>query len=785
VSSDDRSANDAVELGHLGLNTLPIPVLVTRMADDTILYLNPTYTARYGFDSADIVGRSATELHHAAEDRATALRVLSRGLQGPVEVRLSNEAGECRWAEAYLSPTDSWGQPAVVTVFHDVGARREAEEELSRYAAEMEEIARFPEMNPGPVARLELDGTVWRANTAANRLFGQESLTGRSWFDLCPDIDEALWGRVLAGGDPVSHEVAVGDTGLVLTMAHDPASDQVFVYGTDVTEQKRAERQLAELARFPEMNPGPVARLGPDGTVRRANAAASEVFGCESLEGRGWRDLCPGIDDALWDRIVKGGAPIHHAVEVGDRYLDFTIAKDPGSDQIFVYGGDVTDLKKAEAKIAEMARFPDMNPGPVCRLDREACVVLANRAARELFDCEDLRGRSWIDLIDGVDEAFWKEILEADGWVPFEAKIGARQFVLTHAPGPHGEYVFAYGSDITDQKTAERALRQSEKMATLGTLAAGVAHELNNPAAAAQRASEQLSQVFGDFQEAQLELQSAPLGPDAQAFLQQLDNKAREMAACPCELGALARSDLEMNLEDWLEQRDVEGAWDLAPSLVNMGLVQQDLEETQRQVGKDSIGPVLRWLCSAYQVYGLLEEIRQGAGRLSEIVGALKAYSYLDQAPVQDVDVNEGLQNTLIILRSKLKGGIEVEQDLDPTLPRIEAFGSELNQVWTNLIDNAAYAMNGKGKLALRSFIKDRHVVVEIEDDGPGIPPDIQSRIYDAFFTTKPPGHGTGLGLNTTYNAVVRKHGGKLSLESVPGCTCFRVELPLERTKEA
>ena len=142
MSSDDRAANDAVELGHLGLNTLPIPVLVTRTADDTILYVNPTYTARYGFDSSDVVGRSATELHHAPEDRATALGVLSRGLQGPVETRLSNEAGECRWAEAYLSPTDSWGQPAVVTVFHDIGARKEAEEELSRYAAEMQEIAR-------------------------------------------------------------------------------------------------------------------------------------------------------------------------------------------------------------------------------------------------------------------------------------------------------------------------------------------------------------------------------------------------------------------------------------------------------------------------------------------------------------------------------------------------------------------------------------------------------------------------------------------------------------------
>jgi signal transduction histidine kinase len=176
-------------------------------------------------------------------------------------------------------------------------------------------------------------------------------------------------------------------------------------------------------------------------------------------------------------------------------------------------------------------------------------------------------------------------------------------------------------------------------------------------------------------------------------------------------------------------------------------------------------------------VYALLDEVAKGSERISEIVKAVKSYSYLDRAPVQEVDVHEGLDNTLVILRHKLKQGIHVSRDYAPDLPRIEAYAGELNQVWTNILDNAADALGGQGEIRLHTTQEDGRVVVEIEDNGPGIPPAIQSRVFEPFFTTKPPGVGTGLGLNIAYN-IVQKHYGEIQLESRPGRTCFRILLP-------
>ena len=185
-----------------------------------------------------------------------------------------------------------------------------------------------------------------------------------------------------------------------------------------------------------------------------------------------------------------------------------------------------------------------------------------------------------------------------------------------------------------------------------------------------------------------------------------------------------------------------------------------------------------RRVAATYAMHLLIAEIGQGAGRISDIVKALKSYAYLDQAPVQDVDLHEGIDNTLLILRSKLKG-IDVRREYASDLPKIEAHGSELNQVWTNLIDNAADALDGRGTITLRTRTEGEWAVVDVEDDGPGIPPEIQSRVFDAFFTTKPPGKGTGMGLDITYNIVVYKHRGDIRLESEPGMTRFSVWLPL------
>ncbi len=323
----------------------------------------------------------------------------------------------------------------------------------------------------------------------------------------------------------------------------------------------------------------------------------------------------------------------------------------------------------------------------------------------------------------------------------------------------------------------EALVRQNEKMAALGTLAAGLAHELNNPSAAVRRSAGQLRTALGDWAAAMRQISSASLTEDQVRRLDDLKARIEAPEAAPT-LDALAQSDGESELQDWLQKRSVPDAWQLAPALVASGWEKTSVAELETTFPAPLLGAVLKWLASGLLVYSLLGEVGMGSERISEIVKAVKAYSYLDQAPVQEVDVKEGLENTLIILRHKL-AGIDVVRDYAPDLPHIEAYGSELNQVWTNIIDNAAYAMAGKGMLTVRAYPQDSHVVVEIQDTGPGIPAEIQQRIFEPFFTTKPPGVGTGLGLHIVYS-IIDNHYGRVQLASQPGSTCFRVTLPVQ-----
>ena len=326
----------------------------------------------------------------------------------------------------------------------------------------------------------------------------------------------------------------------------------------------------------------------------------------------------------------------------------------------------------------------------------------------------------------------------------------------------------------------EGMLRQSEKMAQLGTLTAGVAHELNNPAAAVARGAGQAREGVENYAQAQSRVIALGLTGIQQQVIQALTEGARVQAARPPELDAMVRSDREYELEEWLEDRGVEDAWELAPDLVNLDCGTDCLAQLEEHFKEQQLTVVVGWLNATYVVYNLLTEIGQGAGRIAGIVKALKSYSYLDQAPVQAVDVNEGLDNTLLILRSKLKEGISVRREYSEDLPRIQAYGSELNQVWTNLIDNAVDALDGQGEIILRTRQDGESVVVEVEDNGPGIPEEIQARIFDAFFTTKPPGKGTGLGLDISYRIVVDKHRGDMTLHSRPGRTRFQVRLRVD-----
>lgn len=369
--------------------------------------------------------------------------------------------------------------------------------------------------------------------------------------------------------------------------------------------------------------------------------------------------------------------------------------------------------------------------------------------------------------------------------------------------------------DIGERKRAEEALRQSEqalrekteemkkkneeledtlnklnvmhnqlimqeKMASLGKLSAGMAHELNNPAAAAQRSAAQLQDIFSRWQGMQVRMRGLTLDEKQTAKLSELDEIAKQRSRQPVELNAITRSDREDALEQWMQARGFDTHGDLVPSLVSFGYDLSDLEKLAAFFSAQQFPVIIDWLSFKFAIYSLVREISIATGRIVELVKALKTYTYMDQAPVQSVDIREGLDNTLIILHNKLKRGITVIREYADDLPLIQAYAGELNQVWTNIIDNAIDAMGGEGTLIVRVRQEDRWVVVEIEDNGPGIPPENLSKIFDPFFTTKGPGKGTGLGLNISRNLIVQKHHGQMTVKSEPGSTCFSVSLPID-----
>ncbi len=275
----------------------------------------------------------------------------------------------------------------------------------------------------------------------------------------------------------------------------------------------------------------------------------------------------------------------------------------------------------------------------------------------------------------------------------------------------------------------------------------------------------------------------APWNPlRALKFLAKVQIDAISYFANSPQYDTLTQSDQEDEVTEWLENHDVSKAWQLAPTLVNFGIDSQKLAEIKNNLDSQSLNDALIWLEANLATSGLINEVEQSTTRISELVKAVKGYTYMDTAPLQEIDIHEGIDNTLLILGHKLKQGIVVTKNYDRTIPLINAYGSELNQVWTNLIDNAIYAMGGKGELKIRTFQDNTCAIAEIVDNGAGIPPAIQSRIFEPFFTTKGVGEGTGLGLEIAYRIVVSRHGGNIYFESQPGKTCFRVHLPLVKS---
>jgi signal transduction histidine kinase len=328
--------------------------------------------------------------------------------------------------------------------------------------------------------------------------------------------------------------------------------------------------------------------------------------------------------------------------------------------------------------------------------------------------------------------------------------------------------------------TVKGVERDREKLLAVGQLAAGLAHELNNPAAAAARAVPTLREYDRARDEAFSAVSATGAGAEQLAGLVALGAEAGDPARPVERLEPLAQSDREEELLEAIEQHDVPGAHELAAALTEAGLGTDWIERVGAVAGPDGLAAGLRYVAACAAARVLTGELEEATTRIVSLVAAVKNYSYLDQAPRQTVVIHEGLESTLALLAHKLRAKqVEVVRDFDPDLPTVEASGSELNQVWTNLIDNAIDAVDERGRVTVRTRKQGQRISVEICDNGPGIPADLKTRVFDAFFTTKPVGQGTGLGLDIAQRIVVRDHG-ELRLESEPGETRFQVLLPTE-----
>ena len=321
-----------------------------------------------------------------------------------------------------------------------------------------------------------------------------------------------------------------------------------------------------------------------------------------------------------------------------------------------------------------------------------------------------------------------------------------------------------------------RVEQQRDRLAALGKLSAGLAHELNNPASAAKRAASQLRDILKRIKDASHELGRRELTAAQKAEIDNLEASITRSDQPP--LDTLEASDLEQEIDSLLRSHGQNDLWQLSADLAKRGIRPDVLESLFAKLGPDTARAALVRLAASVEIVNLLNEIESSAARISDLVLAIKEYTYMDQAPTQNVDIVKSLENTLTILNHKLKRGVVVKRDYQRIPLLVNSFGSELNQVWTNLIDNSIDAMSGKGELRVRTYRDDTCVVVEIGDNGPGIPPQVKAHIFEPFFTTKPLGQGTGLGLDTVQR-IVKKHRGNIQVISEPGDTRFQVFLPM------
>ena len=333
-------------------------------------------------------------------------------------------------------------------------------------------------------------------------------------------------------------------------------------------------------------------------------------------------------------------------------------------------------------------------------------------------------------------------------------------------------------------QNAQRTVGQRERLLALGSLSAGLTHELNNPAAAAVRATSSLRDRVAGMRHKLALIAGGAFDRHGLEQLIVLQENAVEQVAKAPELSPLDASDREDEIGEWFEAHDISAGYEIASTFVAAGVDVPWLDRVAATVDDGMLEPAVRWLNYTLETELLMNEIEDSTNRISNLVAAAKQYSQMDRAPFQLVDVHELLDSTLVMMSGKIGPDIEVVKEYDRTLPSISVYAAELNQVWTNLIDNAVQAMEGHGKLTIRTGRVDDSIEVIIGDTGPGIPKAIQQRVFEPFFTTKPVGQGTGLGLDISWRIVVDKHHGDLSVESTPGDTRFRVRIPIRSTEE-
>ncbi len=326
--------------------------------------------------------------------------------------------------------------------------------------------------------------------------------------------------------------------------------------------------------------------------------------------------------------------------------------------------------------------------------------------------------------------------------------------------------------------STESLLIHHHKLASLGTLAAGIAHELNNPVAAMSRTAVHLRTTLFEWQEAAQTI-GAPMHDDkVRNVVMAIQHELAGKLPPGSILDPVTRSDLEDQISDWLGSHGIHDGWKLAETFVDTGWSIQRLEELAAEVDTQHLPMVVEWVGAGLNCRRLITDVETATTRIADLVTGVRGYTNLDRAPIQNVDIHEGIRTCLLLLRHKL-GTVQIVERFDQNLPTVEAFQGELNQVWTNLIDNALDAMSGSGELTIRTSQADRSVLIEICDTGPGIPEHFQWRIFDPFFTTKAPGAGTGLGLYITYNLIVEQHHGDITIDSRPGRNCVQVRIPI------